>query len=47
MRIAAPVGVWFQEQEASVEHQVDLLLVSGVRLLHDWRVGITWEFDID
>jgi hypothetical protein len=30
-----------------VEHQVDLLLVSGVRLLHDWRAQLTWELDVD
>jgi len=45
-RSTAAVGVWFGALEVSVERGVDLLLVSGVRLLHDCSTR-TWEFDVD
>lgn len=45
-RSTAAVGVWFRDLEVSVERGVDLLLVSGVRLLHDCSTR-TWEFDVD
>jgi hypothetical protein len=45
-RSSAAVDVPFHEQEASLERGVDLLLVSGVILLHDCSTR-TWEFDVD
>ena len=45
-RSTAAVGVSFHDREVSVERGVDLLLVSGVILLHDCSTR-TWEFEVD
>lgn len=42
--LAAVAG--FHDREVRVERGVDLLLVSGVRLLHDC-CSLSWEFNID
>lgn len=40
----AAVCLLFHEQEVCEEREIDLLLVSGVRLLHDCSKQ-TWEFN--
>lgn len=46
VRSTASVGVSYCDLEVSLERGVDLLLVSGVRLLHDCSTH-TWELDVD
>jgi hypothetical protein len=43
---SAQVAVSPGKQEVGVQRGIDLLLVSGVRLLHNCS-GRQWEFDVD